>query len=47
MYAELLDTGGDPLADDGLPASCECGPHTLSRSALLASIARRRHVLVD
>lgn len=47
-HVDLLDTGGDPMSDDGLPASCECGPRMLSRAALLASVARgERHVIVD
>ncbi len=47
-YADLLDTGVDPLADDELPASCECGPRMLSRSALLTAIAgQQRLLLVD
>ena len=31
-YVDLLI--GDPMSDDGLPAWCDCGPHTLSRSDL-------------
>ena len=47
-YADLLDAGDDPLVEDSLPASCECGPRMLSRSALLTSIdQQQRHLLVD
>jgi hypothetical protein len=47
-HTDLLDTSGDPLCDDGIPASCECGPRTLSRAALLASLGQDvRHVIVD
>lgn len=47
-HVDLLDTGGDLLADDDMPASCECGPRTLSRAALLASVEEgTRHVIVD
>lgn len=35
-YADLLDAGTH--ADDDLPAWCDCGPHTLSRSHLLALV---------
>jgi hypothetical protein len=34
---ELLE--GDAMADDTLPASCECGPRVLSRSDLLRAVA--------
>ena len=47
LYADLLEVGADELTDDGLPASCECGPRTLSRSQLLTSIAgQKRRLLV-
>jgi hypothetical protein len=47
-HTDMLDTRGDLMSDDSLPASCECGPRTLSRSALLASLAEgERHVIVD
>jgi hypothetical protein len=36
-YVDLLSAG--PMADDGLPAWCDCGPHTLSRSDLLKAAA--------
>jgi hypothetical protein len=46
-HADLLDTGGDLLADDGMPASCECGPRLLSRADLLAALrGGERHVIV-
>ncbi|HEX6345214.1 hypothetical protein [Umezawaea sp.] len=32
----------DPLVDDALPASCECGPRVLSRSDLLRAVAEHR-----
>lgn len=37
-YVDML--AGEPEADDGLPAWCDCGPHTLSRRELLRSIGR-------
>ena len=44
----LLDAGGDPLADDSVPAWCDCGRRTLSRSAMLEWIAAgERRVVVD
>jgi hypothetical protein len=47
-HTDVLDTRGDLMSDDGMPASCECGPRTLSRAALLASVAEGvRHVIVD
>ena len=34
--------------EDGLPAGCECGPYTLSRTDLMDDIAHhRRKVIVD
>lgn len=36
-HVDLL--AGDPMSDDGLPAWCDCGPHTLSRSELLKEAA--------
>ena len=36
-YVDLL--AGGPVSDDGLPAWCDCGPHTLSRSDLMRSAA--------
>jgi hypothetical protein len=46
-HADLLDAGGDMMCDDAMPASCECGPRTLSRAALLASVrAGERHLIV-
>jgi hypothetical protein len=35
-YVDLLAAG--PMADDNVPASCACGPWTLSRSQLLSDI---------
>jgi hypothetical protein len=47
-HTDLLDTSGDLLSDDGMPASCECGPRMLSRADLLASVEKgMRHVIVD
>jgi hypothetical protein len=47
-YSDLLDIGDSPFDDDELPASCECGPRTLSRAALSDAIARyQRNMLVD
>ncbi|MBF6181447.1 hypothetical protein [Nocardia otitidiscaviarum] len=42
-YADLLN--GDELADDALPASCECGPHALSRTRLQQVIAAGDHTI--
>lgn len=36
-FIDLL--AGDPYSDDGLPAWCDCGPYTLSRS-MLQELAR-------
>jgi hypothetical protein len=36
---------GNPLADDALPASCECGPRVLSRADLLRALAQGRRRL--
>lgn len=47
-HIDMLDTSGDPMADDGIPASCECGPRMLSRAAMLASIRQgERRLIVD
>ena len=47
-HTDMLDTAGDQLSDDGMPASCECGPRVLSRADLLASVGRgERHMIVD
>jgi hypothetical protein len=35
----------DPLADDALPASCECGPRVLSRADLLRALTQGRRRL--
>lgn len=40
---EMLE--GDALADDALPASCECGPRVLSRADLLRALADGKHRL--
>lgn len=36
-YVDLL--AADDFADDAIPASCECGPHMLSRARLEKAIA--------
>lgn len=41
-WFDLLDAGDGPAVDDDLPAGCECGPHTLSRAALLDDVAAGR-----
>ena len=47
-WFELLDAGVGPDVDDGLPAGCECGPYTLSRTDLMDDLAHhRRKVIVD
>jgi hypothetical protein len=47
-WYDLLDAGDGPSVDDGLPAGCECGPYSLSRSGLLESIAQgEKKVIVD
>lgn len=46
-WYDLLDVPA-ALADDGLPAWCDCGPRSLSRSALREWIALgERRVVVD
>lgn len=46
MWTDLL--APLPFADDGLPAWCECGPWTLSRTALTAWIdAGDRRVVLE
>jgi hypothetical protein len=46
-WFDLLDVD-DPTIDDGLPAGCECGPHTLSRRQLLDQIrAGVKRVIVE
>ncbi|MEZ5186221.1 MAG: hypothetical protein R2720_10785 [Candidatus Nanopelagicales bacterium] len=35
-YADML--AGDAMSDDGLPAWCDCGSHTLSRAGLLSEV---------
>lgn len=42
-YVDLLAAA--PIVDDGLPASCECGPHTLSRERLRQAITHDEHTL--
>ncbi|HKY58974.1 MAG TPA: hypothetical protein VJL80_13115 [Aeromicrobium sp.] len=45
---EFVDTLEAQFADDGLPAWCDCGNRTLSRSSLADDIAaNRRTVLVN
>lgn len=47
-WFDLLDAGVGPAVDDALPAGCECGPYTLSRSDLLDDISRgKRRVVID
>lgn len=47
-WYDLLDAGVGPAVDDALPAGCECGPYTLSRTDLLNDVAhRRKKVIVD
>lgn len=41
---EFVDHLQVAWADDGVPAWCDCGPRTLSRSSLLADIAANRHI---
>ncbi|WP_249044690.1 hypothetical protein [Crossiella equi] len=45
---ELVDLlEREALVDDALPASCECGPHVLSRKVLLQALAEgSRRILV-
>ncbi|WP_245401914.1 hypothetical protein [Nocardia albiluteola] len=42
-YVDLL--AGDDTVDDALPASCECGPYTLSRARLQQAIADHQHTI--
>lgn len=41
-YIDLLAAG--PMIDDEVPAWCDCGPHTLSRSQLAGVIAAEHHM---
>lgn len=44
VFVDLLE---DETSDDGLPASCECGPRQVSRRDLTAAIGRHeRQVIV-
>lgn len=43
QYVDMLE--GGPWADDGLPAWCDCGPRTLSRSELLVHLRRGLRVV--
>lgn len=42
-YVDLLVTAA--MVDDGLPASCECGPHILSRAELMRAITDNERTL--
>ncbi|MEV0297542.1 hypothetical protein [Nocardia sp. NPDC050710] len=42
-YADLL--AADDIVDDAVPASCECGSHTLSRTRLEQAIADRERTI--
>ena len=42
---DLLVDDSDPMVDDALFASCECGPRTLSRAELLRAIAEGKRRL--
>lgn len=45
-YTDVLDAG--VFADDVLPATCECGPHELSRAELQRAIkANERTILLS
>jgi hypothetical protein len=47
-WYDLLDAGSGPAVDDELPAGCECGPYTLSRTLLLGHIADgERHIVLN
>jgi len=47
-WADVLAVANDLMADDELPAGCECGPRTLSRTELLRAVAaHRRHLRVS
>jgi len=43
---DLLVAGGPDDGDDWLPASCECGPHQLSRTTLRDAVASGDRALV-
>lgn len=45
-YLDFLDLGRDTELEDKLPASCECGQHTLSRAALLTALRRAQPRLI-
>lgn len=42
-YVDLLHAG--PVADDALPAWCDCGPRSLSRAELAQAIADERRTI--
>ena len=42
-YVDLLIA--DPMSDDGLPAWCDCGTHTLSRADLIEESAASPHTV--
>ena len=43
---DWLEPGVPPEVDDAVPAGCECGPRSLSRTALRAAVAAGEHRLV-
>lgn len=46
--ADLVELGPDDLGDDELPASCECGPRSVSRAQLLEALrSGQRRLLVN
>ncbi len=43
---DVLDPGTGAMADDALPATCECGPRRVSRSELLRAVESGQHRLL-
>lgn len=47
LVADLVDPGPEEIAEDELPASCECGPRTVSRADVMRALAAgERRILV-
>ncbi|MTE14214.1 hypothetical protein [Nocardia aurantiaca] len=42
-YVDLL--AGDEFVDDTVPASCECGPHTLARTRLQQAVTAHERTI--
>lgn len=47
-WYDILNPGDGAHIDDAMPAGCECGPYTLSRSLLIQHIVDgERHIVLD